>query len=293
MLEAAAGHDDDVGGGVRGDERGDVAEGVERAGQADEHDPGVADGVGVETDDSDAIAQPELLGVPGDRPLTGQRILVHTDVPRAVVRGRQGESAVGVADRDDRPGRCVGAEAGRFIQDEAVGGIRCHQVGTFDVGATGEPVEGERGGARHLTSVGEGAAGARRGDTRRMKTIARWALAGAMVFAGLSHLFWARKEFQAQVPDLVTDTLPIDKDGVVVASGAVEMMLGAALVVLPKERRRIGVILAAFFVAIFPGNLDQALKKRDGFRLDSDTARWRRLLFQPVLVAWALWSTRD
>ncbi|THE06062.1 hypothetical protein E1I21_13870 [Microbacterium oleivorans] len=114
-----------------------------------------------------------------------------------------------------------------------------------------------------------------------------------MVFAGLSHLFWARKEFQAQVPDLVTDTLPIDKDGVVVASGAVEMMLGAALVVLPKERRRIGIILAAFFVAIFPGNLDQALKKRDGFHLDSDTARWRRLAFQPVLVAWALWSTRD
>jgi len=126
-----------------------------------------------------------------------------------------------------------------------------------------------------------------------MKTLARWVLAGAMVFAGLSHLFWARKEFQAQVPDLVTEVLPIDKDGVVVASGAVEMMLGAALVALPKERRRVGAILAAFFVAIFPGNIGQALGKRDGFRLDSDKARWARLLFQPVLVAWALWSTRD
>ena len=126
-----------------------------------------------------------------------------------------------------------------------------------------------------------------------MKTLARWVLAGAMVFAGLSHLFWARKEFQAQVPDLVTEVLPIDKDGVVVASGAVEMMLGASLVVLPKERRRVGAILAAFFVAIFPGNIGQALGKRDGFRLDSDKARWARLLFQPVLVAWALWSTRD
>ena len=66
-----------------------------------------------------------------------------------------------------------------------------------------------------------------------MKTIARWLLAGGMVFAGLSHLFWARKEFQSQVPDLVTEVVPIDKDGVVVASGAVEIMLGAALVVLP------------------------------------------------------------
>lgn len=124
-----------------------------------------------------------------------------------------------------------------------------------------------------------------------MKTFARVVLAGAMVFAGLSHLFWARKEFQAQVPDLVTDVLPIDKDGVVVASGAVEMMLGAALVALPRERRRVGALLAAFFVAIFPGNIAQALGEREGFGLDSARARWGRLLFQPVLVAWALWST--
>ncbi|GEB95025.1 DoxX family protein [Microbacterium lacticum] len=126
-----------------------------------------------------------------------------------------------------------------------------------------------------------------------MKTFARWLLAGGMVFAGLSHLFWARREFQAQVPDLVTDALPIDKDAVVVASGAVEIMLGAALVVLPKERRRIGAILAAFFVAVFPGNIAQATQKRAAFGLDSDGARIARLFFQPLLVCWALWSTRD
>ena len=126
-----------------------------------------------------------------------------------------------------------------------------------------------------------------------MKTFARWLLAGGMVFAGLSHLFWARREFQAQVPDLVTDALPIGKDAVVVASGAVEIMLGAALVVLPKERRRIGAILAAFFVAVFPGNIAQATQKRAAFGLDSDGARIARLFFQPLLVCWALWSTRD
>jgi uncharacterized membrane protein len=114
-----------------------------------------------------------------------------------------------------------------------------------------------------------------------------------MVFAGLSHLFWARREFQSQVPDAVTDMLPIDKDGVVVASGAVEIMLGAALVALPRERRRIGVLLAAFFVAVFPGNIAQAVDRRKGFGLDTDAARYTRLLFQPALVAWALWSTRD
>lgn len=125
-----------------------------------------------------------------------------------------------------------------------------------------------------------------------MKTTARWILAAAMMFAGVSHLFWARREFQAQVPDLVTDLLPIDKDAVVVASGAVEIMLGAALIALPKERRRVGAILAAFFVAIFPGNIAQAVGKRKGFGLDDDRARVVRLAFQPVLVAWALWSTR-
>ena len=125
-----------------------------------------------------------------------------------------------------------------------------------------------------------------------MKTFARWLLAGGMVFAGLSHLFWARKEFQAQVPELVTTALPIDADGVVVASGAVEIMLGGALVALPRERRRIGAILAAFFVAVLPGNIAQAIDRRRAFGLDSDRARIARLFFQPLLVLWALWSTR-
>lgn len=109
-----------------------------------------------------------------------------------------------------------------------------------------------------------------------------------MIFAGVSHLFWARKEFQSQVPDAVTAVL--DKDAVVVASGAVEIMLGAALVVLPRERRRVGGILAAFFVAVFPGNIAQAVERRSAFGLSTDRARWTRLVFQPVLLAAALWQ---
>ncbi|MBA8815753.1 putative membrane protein [Microbacterium halimionae] len=124
-----------------------------------------------------------------------------------------------------------------------------------------------------------------------MKTIFRWLLASAMVFAGISHMFWARKEFQAQVPDAVSEVTGIDKDGVVLASGVVEVMLGSALVLFPKDRRRVGRILAAFFVAIFPGNIAQYTGRRDGFGLDSDRKRLARLFFQPVLVTWALWST--
>ncbi|WP_181003327.1 MauE/DoxX family redox-associated membrane protein [Microbacterium sp. CJ77] len=125
------------------------------------------------------------------------------------------------------------------------------------------------------------------------RTIARWALGGALAFAGISHLFWARKEFQAQVPDWTTEYTPLDKDAVVVASGAVEIMLGAALIALPRERSRIGLLLAAFFVAVFPGNIEQYAKKRDGFGLDTDRKRLVRLFFQPALVAWAYWSTRS
>lgn len=119
------------------------------------------------------------------------------------------------------------------------------------------------------------------------RTIARIALAAGLVFAGLSHLFWARKEFRAQVPPWV----PMDADAVVVASGVVEVGLGGALVALPRERRRIGWIVAAFFVAVFPGNIAQFTEKRAAFGLDSNRARGIRLFFQPVLVALAIWST--
>ncbi|WP_422749889.1 hypothetical protein ACN27E_15070 [Mycobacterium sp. WMMD1722] len=112
-----------------------------------------------------------------------------------------------------------------------------------------------------------------------------------MVFAGLSHLFWARRDFQAQVPDWLTTAAPIDKDGVVVASGGVEIMLGAGLALLRRDRVLVGRLLAAFFVAVFPGNIAQYRGRRDAFGLDSDRKRFVRLLFQPVLVAWALWST--
>ena len=49
-------------------------------------------------------------------------------------------------------------------------------------------------------------------------------------------------------------------------------------------------LLAAFFVAIFPGNIAQYVEGTDAFGLDTDRARLVRLFFQPVLVVWALWA---
>ena len=121
-----------------------------------------------------------------------------------------------------------------------------------------------------------------------LRVLARVLLGAALAFAGVSHLWWARAEFQAQVPPW----LPLDADLVVVASGVVEISLGIALVVVPRRfRSQLGWVVAAFFLIIFPGNVAQWLEQRDAFGLDSDTSRFVRLFFQPVLVVWALWAT--
>jgi len=125
-----------------------------------------------------------------------------------------------------------------------------------------------------------------------MRSLVRWALALAMMFAGTAHLTFARRDFQAQVPDVIVEKGPLDRDAVVVASGVVEAAFGLSLLVLPRERRRIGAALAAFFIAIFPGNIDQWRKGRSAFGLDTDQKRFGRLFFQPLLVAAAWWSTR-
>jgi uncharacterized membrane protein len=111
-------------------------------------------------------------------------------------------------------------------------------------------------------------------------------LGGLLLAAGTAHLTTQRDEFLAQVPAW----FPIDADFVVVVSGLVELVLGAALIVLGR-RVTVGLVVAAFFVAIFPGNVAQWREGVDAFGLDTDTKRFIRLFFQPVLVVWALWAT--
>ena len=111
-------------------------------------------------------------------------------------------------------------------------------------------------------------------------------LGAALMYAGVTHLTTSRTEFQAQVPTWV----PLSADFVVLASGVVEIALGIALASL-QNRRQVGWITAAFFVAIFPGNISQYVNGIDAFGLDTDQARLTRLFFQPLLVIWALWCT--
>lgn len=125
------------------------------------------------------------------------------------------------------------------------------------------------------------------GPTPLSQTLGRFALGAMLTFAGVSHLTFAREEFQAQVPLWV----PLSKDFVVLASGVVEISLGVALLTLRRYRVAVGLAAAVFFIAIFPGNISQYVTQQDAFGLDTDTKRLVRLFFQPVLVAWALWGT--
>ena len=123
-----------------------------------------------------------------------------------------------------------------------------------------------------------------------MKVVARlpqMVLGFALAYAGVGHLTSNRQEFQAQVPTVFKDYA----DFVVLASGVVEIVLGLSLVALWRYRVQVGLIVAAFFVAVFPGNISQFINQVDAFGLDSDRARLIRLFFQPALVIWALWST--
>ena len=127
----------------------------------------------------------------------------------------------------------------------------------------------------------------REGLLRSLRAVSQVALGVVLVSAGVSHLTVSRVEFQAQVPTW----LPLDPDFVVISSGIVEILLGLALITLWPLRKRVGLVTALFFVAIFPGNINQLVNGIDAFGLNSDSARATRLLFQPVLVLWALWST--
>jgi len=118
-----------------------------------------------------------------------------------------------------------------------------------------------------------------------LTSLARLILGVFLLIAGAGH-FIARDEFTAQVPPWMPAP-----ELVVYASGVVEIILGIALIVTRRRLPIVGWVVAAFFVIIFPGNIWQYLEGRDAFGLDSDAARAVRLLFQPVLVVWALWCT--
>ncbi|WP_136056799.1 hypothetical protein [Microbacterium sp. K24] len=125
-----------------------------------------------------------------------------------------------------------------------------------------------------------------------MRAVARWILAIALGAIGIMH-FRSTRGFRVVVPDWAAEVTKLDKNDIVIASGAAEIALATGLLALPRERHRIGWATAAFFVAVLPGNIHQWRTGRSTPGLDTDARRLGRLFLQPLLVLWALWATGE
>lgn len=124
-------------------------------------------------------------------------------------------------------------------------------------------------------------------QTSNLQIFFRILLGVLMVLAGIAHLSFQRAAFQAQVPNWI----PLNKDLVVILSGIVELALGVCMIFWKQQQQQVGIALAVFYILIFPGNIAQYLNHTSAFGLNTDKARLIRLLFQPVLILWALWSS--
>ena len=108
----------------------------------------------------------------------------------------------------------------------------------------------------------------------------------AVVFTAAGALHFLRPRMYEQI---VPDYLPAHHE-IVLASGAAEI-IGAVMVVFPRTRRAGGLWLAATLVAVFPANVDMALKP-DRYTSLSPALLWARLPLQGLIIWWALRATR-
>lgn len=111
-----------------------------------------------------------------------------------------------------------------------------------------------------------------------------------MIYIGIGHLTFLQIAFQAQVPSWLTKQKNLI-DLIIITSGIIEIILGILMVVGGKLKVKTGIFLAIFYVLIFPGNINQYVNEIDAFNLNTDTSRFMRLLFQPILVLLALFSS--
>jgi uncharacterized membrane protein len=120
---------------------------------------------------------------------------------------------------------------------------------------------------------------------RSARRAARLGMAVAMVVAGLAH--WVMPApFVQHLPPWVPAA-----EALVLVTGVVEIGLGVALLLRQPWRRRAGLALAAYLVAVFPANVYVAVAGIDVDGQPGGWYPWLRLPFQVLFVAWALWST--
>ena len=126
--------------------------------------------------------------------------------------------------------------------------------------------------------------------TNTFQNIIRILLGLVMTYIGIGHLTFLQIDFQAQVPTWITTQNDLI-DLIIITSGIIEIILGLLMVIGGKLKVKTGVLLAIFYILIFPGNINQYVNEIDAFNLNSDTSRFVRLLFQPILIFLALFSS--
>lgn len=118
------------------------------------------------------------------------------------------------------------------------------------------------------------------------KRIFRVLLAAIMILAGISHFTMTGTYVQ-----IVPDYLPA-AEAIVVLTGVLEILGGLGLLV-PATRQIAAWGLIAFFIAVLPANLHQAMNNLQPPGLEmSETMLWVRLPLQLVPILWAWWMTR-
>jgi uncharacterized membrane protein len=112
----------------------------------------------------------------------------------------------------------------------------------------------------------------------------RWGLALALVFTGLDHLL---------TPERYLPMMPafVPYPGEIVAFTGICELAGAVGLLIPRLRRLAGVMLAIYFVAVFPANIKNAIEGLSVEGLPGATwYYWVRLLFQPLVIWWSLYA---
>jgi uncharacterized membrane protein len=113
---------------------------------------------------------------------------------------------------------------------------------------------------------------------------ARVAMATAMGVAGASHLANPRP-FVQHLPAFVPA-----RERIILGTGVLEMLLGAALAAPTRRRREIALVLAAYLIAVFPANVYVAVAGVRIEGLPGASHPWMRLPLQAVYVAWTFWA---
>ena len=109
-----------------------------------------------------------------------------------------------------------------------------------------------------------------------------WALSVMVLFTASAH-FTSLKE---DLIKLVPKPFPYPRQ-IIFVTGILEI-LGAIGLLIPQLRTAAGICLAILFVAMFPANINAALKKVP-LRGKPATPLWLRLPMQMLFIALALW----